>query len=243
METKIYKVKTPVFEGPLELLLNLIEKRKLLINEISLAEVADDFIAYVKDLDKFPVAESANFILVASTLVLIKSRSLLPALELTEEEVGGVAELERRLKIYQRTRELSCHISALFGKNRIFLPAMPERAPIFSPDGCLTIAFVAELIREILKNLPKPEKLARAVVEKVISLEETIEHLTQRVSACLKMSFHEFAKVGSEKKVNVIIGFLAMLELVKQGMIVVTQNENFGDIEMETENLGVPKYQ
>lgn len=242
METKSYKVKTPIFEGPLELLLNLIEKRKLLINEISLSEVADDFIVYVRGLEKFPVAESVNFILVASTLVLIKSRSLLPALELTEEEEGGVADLERRLKIYQRTRQLSHQVGVLFGKNPIFLSQPPERTPVFSPDNRLKIAFVARLIREILKNLPKPEKLARAVVEKVVSLEETIQNLTERVSVCLKMSFREFAKVGSEKKVNVIVGFLAMLELVKQGVIAVTQNENFGDIEMETENLGVPKY-
>ena len=90
--------------------------------------------------------------------------------------------------------------------------------------------------------MPKPEKLARAVVEKIISLEETIENLTQRVNTCLKMSFREFAKIGSEKKVNVIVGFLAMLELVRRGVIAVTQDKNFGDIEMETENLGVPKY-
>lgn len=242
MESDTYKVKTPIFEGPLDLLLNLIERRKLLINEISLAAVADDFIAYIRGLEKFPVAESANFILAASTLVLIKSRSLLPALALTEEEEGSVAELERRLKIYQRTRELSRGIGALFGKRPIFLPKPPERAPVFSPDSRLSIAFIAELIGEILKNLPKTEKLTRAVVEKVVSLEEMIESLTKRVNTCLKMSFHEFAKVGKEKKVNVVVSFLAMLELVKQGVIAVTQDESFGNIEMETENLGVPKY-
>ncbi|MFA6273091.1 MAG: ScpA family protein [Candidatus Paceibacterota bacterium] len=242
MESELYKVKTPIFEGSLELLLNLIEKRKLLINEISLAEVADDFIAHAKGLDKFPVAESANFILVASTLVLIKSRSLLPVLTLTEEEESSVADLERRLKIYQRTRELSRGVGALFGKRPIFLPRPPERAPVFSPDSRLSVVFVAGLIREILKNLPKTEKLTRAVVEKVVSLEEMIENLTQRVNTCLKMNFRDFAKIGKEKKVNVVVSFLAMLELVKQGVIAVTQNENFGDIEMETENLGVPKY-
>ena len=242
METEIYKVKTPIFEGPLELLLNLIEKRKLLINEISLAAVADDFIVYAKGLEKFPVSESANFILVASTLVLIKSKSLLPQLNLTEEEEGSMVELKQRLKIYQRTRQLSRGVGILFGKNQIFLPRPPERVPIFSPDSYFSIVSASKFIREILKNLPKPEKLARAVVEKVISLEETIENLAQRVNTCLKMSFHEFAKVGSEKKVNVIVGFLAMLELVKQGVIAVTQDKNFGDIEMETENLGVPKY-
>ena len=241
MEAQSYKVKTSVFEGPLELLLNLVEKRKLLINEVSLAKVADDFITYAKGLEKFPVAESANFILIASTLVLIKSRSLLPALALTEEEEGSVVELEQRLKIYQRTRQLSHQVAALFGKNRIFLPLPPERAPIFSPANCLTISFVAGLIGEILKNLPKPETLARVVVEKVISLEEMIENLTKRVNTCLKMNFHEFAEISSEKKVNIIVSFLAMLELVKQGVITVTQNKNFEDIEMETENLGVPK--
>jgi len=238
----MYKVKTLAFEGSLELLLNLIEKRKLLINEISLAEVADDFIAYVKGLEKFPIAESANFILVASTLVLIKSKSLLPTLDLTDEEESNVAELEQRLKIYQRTRELSRKVDVLFGKHRIFLPKPLERAPIFSPDSRLTVVFAVKLIREILKNLPKPEVLARAVVEKMISLEEMIENLTKRVNTCLKMSFREFTKVGSEEKVNIIIGFLAMLELVKRGAIAVTQDKNFGDIEMETENLGVPKY-
>jgi len=242
METEMYKVKTPIFEGPLELLLNLIEKRKLLINEISLAAVADDFIVYAKGLEKFPVSESANFILIASTLVLIKSKSLLPQLNLTEEEEGSMVELKRRLKIYQRTRQLSREVGILFGKNQIFLPRPPERVPIFSPDSYFSIVSASKFIREILKNLPKPEKLARAVVEKVISLEETIENLAQRVNTCLKMSFCEFAKVGSEKKVNVIVGFLAMLELVKQGVIAVTQDKNFGDIEMETENLGVPKY-
>src|SRR3989344_4328791 len=236
METEMYKVKTLAFEGSLELLLNLIEKRKLLINEISLAEVADDFIAYVKGLEKFPIAESANFILVASTLVLIKSKSLLPTLDLTDEEESNVAELEQRLKIYQRTRELSRKVDVLFGKHRIFLPKPLERAPIFSPDSRLTVVFAVKLIREILKKLPKPEVLARAVVEKMI------ENLTKRVNTCLKMSFREFTKVGSEEKVNIIIGFLAMLELVKRGAIAVTQDKNFGDIEMETENLGVPKY-
>lgn len=242
METEIYKVKTSVFEGPLELLLNLIEKRKLSINEISLAQVADDFIAYVKSSEKFPVAESANFILIASALVLIKSKSLLPALDLTDEEEGSVEELKQRLKIYQRTRQLSRQVEILFGRQPIFLPQPTERAPVFSPDSRFTVSFVAALIREILKNLPKPEILTQAVVEKVVSLEEMITNLSRRVNICLKMSFHEFAKVDSEKKVNIIVGFLAMLELVKQGVIAVTQNKNFADIEMETENLGVPKY-
>ena len=93
-----FTAKTPAFEGPLEVLLNLIEARKLHVGDIALAAVADDFIAYAKQFEEFPIAEGASFILVASTLLLIKSKSLLPALELTEEEKTDISELEARLE-------------------------------------------------------------------------------------------------------------------------------------------------
>src|SRR3989338_8745585 len=110
-----YQVKTQVFEGPMELLLDLVEKRKLFINEISLAEVADDYIAHLKEFQKLPVDFVSNFLIVAATLILIKSKSLLPTLSLTEEETHDIDELERRLKEYQKIRELSVHVKQMFG--------------------------------------------------------------------------------------------------------------------------------
>ena len=91
-----FAIKHEKFEGPLELLLDLIEKRKLFINDIALAKVADDYVEYVKTVGDFPLSESAQFILIASTLLLIKSKSLLPNLELSEDEKGNIADLERR---------------------------------------------------------------------------------------------------------------------------------------------------
>src|SRR4051812_4242556 len=115
-----FKVKMEAFEGPLGLLLNLVEKRKLFINDISLSKVADDFISYVRELGNFPIAESAEFILVASTLLLIKSKSLLPTLDLTSEEQDSIEDLEKRLKLYQRIRDLTIHVREKFGKDIIF---------------------------------------------------------------------------------------------------------------------------
>ena len=86
MEQPVYTVKTEIFEGPLDLLLTLVEKRKLFINDISLSQVADDYVLHIKQYSEFPVGEVANFVLVASVLVLIKSKSLLPKLDLTQEE-------------------------------------------------------------------------------------------------------------------------------------------------------------
>ncbi|KKU70717.1 MAG: Segregation and condensation protein A [Parcubacteria group bacterium GW2011_GWA2_47_21] len=237
-----FEVKTGVFQGPLDLLLNLIEKRKLHINEISLAKVADDFILYTKRLGDFPLSESANFILIAATLVLIKSRSLLPNLELSEEEGGSIEELERRLKLYKRMRGLARHISKNLGLSPIYNPCERPIEPVFSPDSAITPSNLLGSIREVLKNLPKKDFLPKAIVDKVISLEEMIENLTERIKTSIKMSFREFSKIGREKKVNVIVGFLAMLELVKQGIIQVKQEKHFEDITIETESVATPNY-
>ena len=115
-----YSIKTDVFEGPLELLLSLVEKRKLFISDISLSQVADDYISYIKQLENFPIADSAHFILIASTLVLIKSKSLLPNLSLSDEEEKNIDELEARLRQYQKYKELSNNIREMFGSKMSF---------------------------------------------------------------------------------------------------------------------------
>lgn len=237
-----FKIKTDAFEGPLDMLLSLIEKRKLFVNDISLAKVADDYIAYVKTLENFPIADSASFVLIASTLVLIKSKSLLPSLELSDEEQGDIQNLEKRLKIYQRIKELSVGIKAIFGKDIMFAPEPRKVEPLFSPDDSMKLPALLSAVRDVLRNLPKKEFLPKAVVAKVMSLEEMIDNLTKRVTKSLRMSFSEFADGKRVSRVEVIVSFLAMLELVKQGVISVAQEKHFDDIVMETEGLGTPNY-
>lgn len=243
MSQNTFQIKTEVFEGPLDLLLSLIEKRKLFINDIALSKVADDYISYLQSQEKFPIAQSADFLVIASTLLLIKSKSLLPGLNLTEDEQKDVGDLERRLKIYQRIKELSIHIKNQFGKEIIFAAEPRKAIPVFSPDQTMTKENLLTAIISVIKALPKAaENIPKAVVKKVISLEEMIGNLTNRIQSSIKLSFREFAKVGKEERVNVIISFLAMLELVKQGIVNVRQNEQFEDIEIETQSTGVPHY-
>jgi segregation and condensation protein A len=238
-----FKIKTAAFEGPLDLLLSLVEKRKLFINDISLAKVTDDFIAHIQQFDKLPMADSAQFILIASTLLLIKSKSLLPALTLTEEEEDGIQDLETRLKIYQRIKDASVHVKNLFGEHVIF-PQSQQRPvePVFSPHESMNLLSLSQAIKDIIKALPKKEALPKAVVRKVISLEEMIDNLTKRITQGLKMKFSEFSAGHKEERVNVIVSFLAMLELVKQDVIHVSQEGSFADIHMETKEIGVPRY-
>ncbi len=238
-----FTVKTTSFEGPLDLLLDLIEKRKLFINDVSLAKVTDDFIAHVKQFDTLPIGESAHFILIASTLLLIKSKSLLPSLNLTEEEKGDIQDLETRLKIYKRIKEASIGVNKIFGEEVIFpqSQAVPTN-PVFAPDPEFTLNKARMCLADLINRLPKKETLPKHIVQKVISLEEMIGTLTNRITKHLKMSFKDFAGEHKENKVNFIVSFLAMLELVKQGIVHVSQESTFGDINMETKDVGIPKY-
>lgn len=247
-----YKVKTGLFEGPLELLLSLIEERKLFVNEISLAEVTNDYITYIKSLSENDnnkrIADVSYFILIAATLILIKSKSLLPSLSLTEDEEENISDLEHRLKLYQIIKTASIDIQNNFGTNIIFNPS--ERVwnePLFSPDERINTTMVFELISDVFANLPKPvEKLPEIEVKKIINIDEVINSLTDRIQNAINVSFKDFAKsqgaeTDQEARVHIIVSFLAMLELVREGIIDVIQNASFEDIEMRSQNTLEPK--
>jgi len=231
-----YTVKTGVFEGPLDLLLELVTERKLFVNDVSLAQVADDFVRYVEAQGEIPISESAEFILVASTLMLVKSRSLLPMLELTEEEEASIHDLEHRLTVYARVKELTAHVRGLYGKHVIY-DKEPRKSDViaFSPDASTDVGHIHAALAHLLETLPKKEALPKLTVKKVISLEEMIERLSERISKAGKMRLSDFKH---KDKVSLIVGFLALLELVKRGAIRVNQ-EGAGEIEIEREEAGV----
>lgn len=238
-----FTVKTNTFEGPLDLLLDLIEKRKLFISDIALAKVTDDFIDHVKQFENMPMGESAHFILVASTLLLIKSKSLLPNLSLTEEEQGDIHDLETRLKIYKRIKEASKHVEKMFGDEMIFGQSQSRAfSPVFAPDPQFSLEQALNSLKDLVKRLPKNEALPRLAVKKILSLEDMIGDLTKRITTQLKMSFSQFTAGHKGEKINVIVSFLAMLELVRHGVLQVSQASEFADIEMETKQVGVPSY-
>ncbi len=242
-----FKVRVGEFEGPLPLLLDLVERRKLHINTVSLSQVADDFIEHLKNLEQFPMADSADFILIASTLVLIKSKSLLPNLNLTREEEMGVLDLEERLRQYKKYKELSLCIQKMLGNSLFFAQESKSRPVIFTPTRELDTGSLYAALSAVLQNIPKPSTLPKATVEKVMSLEEMILDLAKRVEQSFKISFKDFSDKGGGStsrvhKISVIVSFLAMLELVKRGAIRVRQENHFEDIEVESEYLGVPKY-
>ncbi len=258
-----FHIKTHVFEGPLDLLLNLIEKKKLFISDISLAKVTDDYISHINELPEYSLKHRAQFILIASTLLLIKAKSLLPQLELTADEETDIRDLELRLKIYELMRKYSGQIRERMGRQQIFERGDLENTlRIFAPGKDITGDALKMGIYSVINALPKNQIQPKAIIEKVVSLEEMMDNLAERIQSAMKMSFNDFSrsKSGSNnsargtgrgtrmnvtdraERVHVIVSFLAMLELVKQGSIEVKQDNLFDEIEMERNDVGIPRY-
>lgn len=237
-----FSIKTDVFEGPLELLLDLVERRKLLINDISLASVTDEYMRHVSEMQEISLPNTAQFISLAATLLLVKSKSLLPVLELTEEEEQSIEDLEERLRQYQIIRDAAVMLQAMFGHEVAYAPQFtPPTVSVFVPDEYCTTESLSAAMHGVITDLPKKEAPAKAQIKVIISLEEMMTRLEDRISRNLLVRFSELHAGETERKV-VIVGFLAILELFKQGNLLVRQADRFSDIEIEREQGTTPTY-
>ncbi len=245
METEtIFKVKQDVFEGPVEVLLELIEKRKLFVNDVSLAVVTDDFIRYMQTVG-MQAGETANFLAVAATLILIKARSLLPNLELTPEETESITDLERRVALYQIISHVSADLIRGYGKKVSFGGKRRLTGVVFAPDKKLMLDQLPLLVAEMQGRMPplvvkKPE----ARVYKTISITEVLSTLQERIERAMSTSFNAIRVASPDmddrsQKVYTIVSFLGMLELVRRGIIAAEQSELFEDITLQKSEASV----
>lgn len=242
-----FTVENEHFRGPLDTLLDLIESRKLSVSLVSLAEVCDSYLAYVEKLPELPLSETSQFVLVASTLLLIKSRSLLPV-PVTDEEEQSIEELERRLKHLAKIREAAKLLKKDWGRNKLaFARRAPDitkitgvEKPKFAPAEA-TLQTVLAAARKLINTLPKPERLTEATVAPILKLEDVIVTLRERLNRAVKTRWSDFTKGASRG--DMIVQFLAVLELVRGGSVSVTQTELFSDILIESEATeGAPRY-
>jgi len=235
------------YQGPLETLLDLIESRKLSVSLVSLSEVCDAYLAYVEKLPELPLSETSQFVLVASTLLLIKSRSLLPV-PLSSEEEQTIEELERRLKCLAKIREVAKTLRKEWGRDPLsFARRAPDLARItgrariqFAPAEA-TVQTILVAAQTLVRSLPKPERMTEAVVAPILRLEDVIVSLKERLSRAVKTRWSELTHGAT--KGDRIVHFLAVLELVRHGSVSVTQDRLFSDILIESDEVSsLPKY-
>ena len=229
----MYQCKLEKFEGPMDLLLTLIEEEKLDINQISLARVADQYLEYIKNNEKIQLENLADFLGVASRLILIKSRSLLPTLELSGEEEEEIKDLEQQLAEYKKFKEAALTLGKMsqLGKICYSREGFSGVRAIFYPPEDLTSFDLKKYFLSVLAEIPVIEKLSEEIVGEVVTLEEKINDLQNILRGRIEASFSDITS-GARDKIEVIISFLAMLEMEKQRIINVEQVNLFKEIKL-----------
>jgi segregation and condensation protein A len=228
-----FTVKLERYEGPYTKLLELIEQKKLSITEISLVSVADDYIAYIKAIDQKNLVDISQFIVVASTLMLMKAKSLLPGVNYTEEEEKQVHDLEKKLELYKLLTEAVKELRTVYQKTPLHGRdhSSYKGDPIFVPDMKVTTTLLQSIAELTLAAFIIPKQLVKVAVEQALRIENVIEKLVERVNKMQSVtlgSLAEGAQTFEEKKKLLIVNFIALLELLRSGTIQATQ-EN-GDI-------------
>jgi len=228
-----YELALNGYEGPLDKLLQLVEEKKLEITQISLAEVTADFLKYLKTLEtnRANHALIADFLSVASRLVLIKSKVLLPSLELTAEEETDIKNLEARLKIYAELKGAQKNIKSLWNDYpkmgaREFLSGLP---PAFYPPKKIRKDDLRSALVQIIAELERFLKPVETLKIEVINLKTKIEEVLKKLTETPK-KLRELRQDGSRS--DLIVLFLAILHLIKEELVRVEQETNFAEIKI-----------
>ncbi|MBI2623366.1 MAG: segregation/condensation protein A [Candidatus Liptonbacteria bacterium] len=225
-----YQLALEQFQGPIAKLLQLIEEKQLDITEVSLAKVTDDFLRYLQAQEQVAPAVLAEFVAVASRLLLIKSKMLLPDLALTEEEEAEIHDLEQRLAFYKLWRPAEKCIAAAFrGSAKLrSRPYFLSTGAAFYPSSNLTREGLAAALEGVVKSLSLFTRETETLKERIIAIEEKIAEVLARLTQEGAMSFRAVA--GERHIAEVVALFLAVLHLAREGRVHLAQKGNFSDI-------------
>lgn len=222
-------VKLEKFEGPLGLLLQLIEEEELSVSEISLSKIADQFIEYLNEVAAKDPEELADFLVVAAKLLFLKSRELLPGLAVPEEEGPS---LELQLKMYKIFFEAARNLEAVAKKKRhLFFRdrLMVTLAPRFSPPPLLDSEKLRASFVGVLDRITPVIKYPEERMKKTVSIQEKINRIKSMIENEATVRFNEILK-ESKTRTEVVVNFLALLELVRSRLVSAEQDSQFGDI-------------
>lgn len=236
VQPEAYTVRLPLFEGPLDLLLHLIQKNELDITAISLALVADQFIEHLQTIGQVQADTIADFLVVAAKLLLIKSRLLLPkppAVDDDEEE-DPAEQLARRLREYKKFKQAAGLLREMEATGRhCYVRVAPP--PSLETRIDWESLSLDDLIAALLRLLEKEEELqpvGTLVSPRKVTVREKIEWIEQLIREGRPVSFHRVVgTVGS--RIDIVVSLWAVLEMIKRGQLRARQHELFGEILLE----------
>ncbi len=215
------------------MLLSLIENEELSITEVSLVKVADQYIEHIKKTRDIDPEQIADFLVVAAKLLLLKSRALLPYLYPAEDE--EIDDFEAQIKMYQEFLLATKEITAMIGSKKFMFAREFNRKALlgeqkgFMPPKNVTANTLMMIFEDVVARLKPAEKLGEGKIEDTISIEEKISHVRELLSKKVNFVFSQII-AKAQNRTEVIVGFLAILELMKQREVVIDQTELFGEI-------------
>ena len=233
-----YKVKFEVFEGPLDLLLYLIKKEEVDIYQVNLTRLATQFIVYIDTMRLLDLEIAGEFLVMAATLMYIKSRELLPVDQqaLVEGEDEGEDprwELIRQLVEYKKFKDAAAQLQTLEARQEHIFPRLPARLEFEADSPSRQPASLFDLINAVngvLKQFSRREDL-RDIFEDKWSVSEKIAYLLRVLSERLSLRFSELFE-GVTSRSEIVVTFLALLELIRLKQVTAVQREPFGEIEI-----------
>lgn len=239
LESKKYAIKIENFEGPLDLLCHLIEKNKMDIYDIQLKEITDQYIQYINQMEKMNLEIASEFLVMASTLLYIKSRNLLPKQEEEEEELTE-EELIRRIIEYKKFKEISKVLRQKYIENGVRYYKGQENITL--PKQKFKKDYEATMIPDIYKSLIERNRVKMNQNAKNIEKIAIVEHYTvaSKVKEMFKVLvkqkrfvFNKMFSLNKHNKQEVVTAFSGLLEMSRRKKVETTQEELFGDITVE----------
>lgn len=240
LETNKYKIKIENFEGPLDLLCHLIDKNKMDICDIKISEITDQYIGYINQMEQMNLEIASEFLIMASTLLYLKSKSLLPKTDNEDEKELTEEELLRRIIEYKKYKEITKKLREACEENSQRFFKSPEVIEL--PKQKLEVTYTKEIIPQIYKELV--ERNDQKVNQNAENIQKIAITDTYTVESKVKVMFKEllhkkkfvFNKLFSSRKCNkqeVVTAFTGLLELSRRSKVVTDQEELFGDITVE----------
>lgn len=228
----VYLINEWGYQGPIEKLLELVEEKKLEITTINLAKVTGDFLIYFQKVreegdDVKPIL--ADFLVVVSRLLLIKSKVLIPDLELTEEEEEDIRDLEFRLKIYKELGRAKRIIAGMWREKPLSVKREPfaTEKPVFYPPKSINPDDLKETLKRMVALLEKTLIPKEKIKQEMVNLKDKIEHILKKITS-IPLGLKTFHETGSRGELVVL--FIAVLHLVKDNMLHVIQEGHFSEI-------------
>lgn len=239
LETNKYAIKLENFQGPLDLLCTLIEKNKMNIYDINLNEITDQYIEYINQMEKMNLEVTSEFLIMASTLLYLKSKNLLPNKQEEEEEITE-EELIRRIVEYKKYKDITEKLRENFNifSNRLY--KLPEEIELpkqtleeeYDSQTIPTIysALIAKNEEKINKNAKNIEKIA---ITENFTVASKLKDMFRELIRNKKFVFNKLFAINKHSKNEVVTAFSGLLELSRKSKVITYQEELFGDINVE----------